>query len=542
MFHAYYDLGCSPPTFDVVSFLCEVERERLARAEEEVTIHIIPGPKNGFRDDGFWPFDAEERRKMLTNVVCPLVRMLPSASVEIDTDRPGEGFGLNESRYGLPYQVRACADGVRPLRATPPEAYSGPRREPYVTVTLREAEHWPQRNSRLSEWLKAASHFRECGYQVIFVRDTLNAIDEIPGESASPFAARSIACRGMLYSGAALNMGVASGPMSMALAMDVPTLMFRPTCEGLAPQFSASAFFNAGVPPGGQFPGMPKHQRLVWCEDTTEAIVAAFNAFMAGEDTAPRVTVLANTSVETMMEHTRLAMARGLPPVTPQSAHERDGVLIGGGPSLVDTLGDIRSRQRDGQQIFALNGTLGFLLDHGIEPDFQVILDPRAQNAGFIRPGRTRLLLASQCHPDVFDAAQGRDVGLWHHALPELRDEFQAEWSVMGAGTVGITALGLLFMIGYRKLHLYGYDSSDREDTTHAYEQTKTAAEGLKMIVWVGDQQFLTRPGMYMQATCFETYANLLSSLDCEITVHGDGLLPAIAHVMARQRQTQGEC
>ena len=249
------------------------------------------------------------------------------------------------------------------------------------------------------------------------------------------------------------------------------------------------------------------------------------------------VHALSNTEDATIFENVRINSRRGLSEVAPADAHAGHAVLIGGGPSLEWSLPEIERRQQDGQTLFALNGTAKFLLDHGIMADYTVILDPRAENARFVEiPVTLGHLLASQCHPAVFERADAQKTWLWHFATPGI-DEHLPQQSpsppLMGGGlTVGLTAMALVFAMGYRKIHLYGYDSSDRDGEAHAYPQAEAAPEKKRVEVWCGSRKFISGIAMYAQAEAFPRWANMLAEAGAVITVHGDGLLPTVARHM----------
>jgi hypothetical protein len=64
----------------------------------------------------------------------------------------------------------------------------------------------------------------------------------------------------------------------------------------------------------------------------------------------------------------------------------------------------------------------------------------------------------------------------------------------------------LAFAKGYRKIHLYGFDSSYREDTHHAYMQNLNDGD-LVVDVLAGDKRFRATPWMVQQAEEFCTLA-----------------------------------
>jgi hypothetical protein len=212
---------------------------------------------------------------MLHNVCAPLCRLLPSVSdvrVERERRRGVSGFGVAPQRlYGFQEYVSAYRRGVRPLRFVPHQPDAG-----LITITLREASHWPARNSDVAAWIAAAKTLRdELGARVVFVRDTAKASEPVPDFETDVAAALDIDARAELYARAALNLGVSNGPIWMCLAMDAPTIVFRPVDDAVGLAFSTRHLRYCGVPEGGQLPGAPAWHRLVWERETAAAIVQA---------------------------------------------------------------------------------------------------------------------------------------------------------------------------------------------------------------------------------------------------------------------------
>lgn len=272
MNQACYDLAHNPPTFDAVAFIVQVVEQF---GTEPVAINIAHGPVEGFRNDNVWPQSIGKRERLYAQILVPLFQMLPSVRIIRHDSR--EGWGKNE--YTIPWKhfVRCNSKGIRPLQ---PRAHvpTDPR---LVTITLREADHWPQRNSNVPEWLLAARVIREMGYRVVFIRDTKFATDSFDEFPVSWRAATDLHARGALYRAATCNMFVSNGPAWLAMACDAPTLVFRPTCEDLGSCYDSNWFRECGVEPGGQFPNTAKHHRLIWAADTRDTIISAFEDFIA---------------------------------------------------------------------------------------------------------------------------------------------------------------------------------------------------------------------------------------------------------------------
>lgn len=241
--------------------------------------------------------------------------------------------------------------------------------------------------------------------------------------------------------------------------------------------------------------------------------------------------VVGNMPREKRFANVEINSARpNVPWVKEVPAHDEHAVLVGGGPSAADFLIEIRNRATQGQDIFALNGAASWLAQHGLIPECQVIFDARAQNRRFVRPiAAHQFLIASQCDPVIFDILADEDVRLFHHDEDGIRDHFRGNTILIGGGvTVGLTAMVLVYALGYRRLHLYGYDSSDRDGASHAYSQDEAGPENERRQVWVGRKMFSVSQGMYAQAMAFPQVAQALIDRGCTITVHGSGLLPEI--------------
>jgi hypothetical protein len=279
----FYDLACCPPTYDAISALCRAEAERRRLGAEIIEIEILPGPVGGFRSDNLWPRSVDERSRMLRNVLLPLCHLLPNVSITLHPFRPPgvHGIGIGQKLYGLPELVATYARDIRPLRPV-----SEVTRGPMITITLRECEHWPERNSNVPEWLEAGRRLKAMGHVVVFVRDTLRADEDLPGATVIPAASKSLYCRADLYASAALNLFVSNGPAWLSMAMDLPTMIFRPGDEKLGRAFGRRHHEASGLKWGGQMPNSPDYQRLVWQDDTADNIVNGVDSFMADNLTA----------------------------------------------------------------------------------------------------------------------------------------------------------------------------------------------------------------------------------------------------------------
>lgn len=207
--------------------------------------------------------------------------------------------------------------------------------------------------------------------------------------------------------------------------------------------------------------------------------------------------------------------------------------IIGGGPSLLDKLPEIAWRQSIGQAVWALNGAAETMTRNGIRIDAHVILDARPENANFLNGYAREYLIASQCAPEVLDRIDPQFVTLWHPHIDGMQDllagfDDRPIHLIGGGTTVGMLAMSLAFLRGYRKIHLYGIDSCYRGDEHHAFPQSMNDGERILDVMFEG-QKYRCAPWMAGQADEFQALAGYMMGEGAIITAHGDGLIQAIA-------------
>jgi len=264
-----------------------------------------------------------------------------------------------------------------------------------------------------------------------------------------------------------------------------------------------------------------------------QVVVARIRNPDASGDLELLVEVVCNTTDETINANIKTNAARdevqwlGFSP-----EHDRVAVVVGGGPSAADHLDDIARLKRDGATIIALNAASIWLRGHGIVPDIQCMIDARPENMGLLDRQAPLHLLASQVHPALVDAV-GRPI-LMHLMTPLVEDQLPAErrergdYALLGGGFgVGNTAICAAYVMGYRTLHCFGFDSSHRSGASHAYDQPLNAGDPLIDTEWAG-VCYTSSLAMRAHAERFQVIARSLQGMGCVVHVHGDGLLPAM--------------
>lgn len=245
------------------------------------------------------------------------------------------------------------------------------------------------------------------------------------------------------------------------------------------------------------------------------------------------IELVPQVSPEQMVENMRSALARGLPELRWCKPHEFTLAIASGGPSLEDTYKELNG------DIAAVNGSLGFLLERDIVPVFCGVLDANEHMTDIVAADpRVRYLVASNCHPSLFDKLLGAGCKVWlWHTTPASVGSLEAEtvlkearpetWQMIGGGcSIGLRLINIGYVLGYRDFHLHGLDSSFRDRRTHAYADRRFGD-------WVDQNRIMingypTSINYMQQVTDFAGLLNRFAEPDidpCEFQVFGDGLL-----------------
>lgn len=305
------------------------------------------------------------------------------------------------------------------------------------------------------------------------------------------------------------------------LQIKFPGLFVSYKATGGQPPQSASVVFFHGHP-------RPHEVTAGWVPEV----------WKIGGITRAQLDSVCNTGGDRLLENVRASCKCDLAWLEVERPHDGHAVIVGGGPSLASTFDELAWRQSIGQTVWALNGSAEWLNERGVTPDFHVLVDARPENARFVaRPEQDTLyLVGSQCDGSLFKALDSHDIMLWHSGAPGIADLLKVEprpVNLIGGGsTVGLQAIALAYAMGYRKIHLYGFDSSLKDDAHHAYDQPLNNGDFVVDAI-AGDRKFRSTAWMVQQTEEFCRLATELANDGVTITVHGDGLLPHVARCMA---------
>ena len=242
-----------------------------------------------------------------------------------------------------------------------------------------------------------------------------------------------------------------------------------------------------------------------------------------------------NTAPDVIRDQFKTNIKRYLPYLVESGEiKEKPIAIVCGGPSLERRWEELKDFPGE---ILACNGAYKFLINRDIVPSYFMLLDCRRENIGFLdyTASSTTYFIAAQCHPLIFDelSRNNKSTYMYFTNLPDIKellgDRLKTEkFTVLGGvvGTVGIKAMSMAHALGYRDMHLYGYDSSYEDDSHHAYEQAMNDAV-TKIEVFIDHKKYITSASFAHQAQEFPGWAGDLTKFHgCNIELHCDGLLP----------------
>ena len=214
-------------------------------------------------------------------------------------------------------------------------------------------------------------------------------------------------------------------------------------------------------------------------------------------------TAICNTSESELRGNERASRLLDLPEVgSIGNASERLAV-VGGGPSValfVDELKDFPG------EVWAINSAFHWCLSKGIDATFYSI--DAKEIVSCMAQGARRAVLSYRCHPLTFSACDGLiEVYSGPHFGPS------------SAATAPMVAV----QRGHKRVTFYGC-GSDYPDETGGPTPSPHQYEG-KMLVRANGQDFLTNPGLIMQA---ELLAEVIREAPVVFDERGGGLLAAL--------------
>lgn len=245
------------------------------------------------------------------------------------------------------------------------------------------------------------------------------------------------------------------------------------------------------------------------------------------------------------LEHIKAACERGLEDFGPSPAHDKEVCIVGSGPSVKKQVKKIRKMKEKGAMVLAIKGAHDFLIENNIIPHAALAVDPQTHIVRCFRKklpeghlNRPVYLIASQCHPEVFDFLSDQRVILWHLLATSSAEFLGGKLQVGGGSTSGSRGIVLAWLMGFRKMHLFGFDSClDGEGDSKLRKITGERwggeeKEKVMELVCEG-KTFYADPAMAAQANEIQDVIRMLEG--SKIKAHGKGLIQTIVESNARK-------
>ena len=239
--------------------------------------------------------------------------------------------------------------------------------------------------------------------------------------------------------------------------------------------------------------------------------------------------VVCNTTDELVEKNIRENSSKDLKWLASEKEHLGTAVLVGGGPSIEDHIDDIRDMQKSGATIFAMNAASQWCRQNDIEVDYQCIADAKEESSGLVDPHANHHIIGSQVHAKTMDAVN--DPIVWHLGIANIESMLPEEkvkkggYVILGGGAaVGNSSMCVAYAMGFRDLHVFGFDSCHKDGKSHAYTQMMNVVIPTMKTKW-GGRKFTCSVAMKAQAEKFQFTAKHLKDAGCHINVYGDGLL-----------------
>ena len=211
-------------------------------------------------------------------------------------------------------------------------------------------------------------------------------------------------------------------------------------------------------------------------------------------------------------------MKHGFPRLKLKPLKEGALSVVGYGPSLNETWDKIT------HPCISTSGAHDFLIERGFIPDFHAQMDGRDHQVKFLqKPHKDVIyLMASICAECIWEALKGHKVLLWHncngqHVVDWIGRNDPGGMLFTGGSNIGLSAIHLGGVMGYRKFRIFGFDGNYRGDGRHASKHPDPEPQKkIKRGRWFTSPQ--------MSNACDEFVA-LARNKEIELDVFGTSLL-----------------
>ena len=178
------------------------------------------------------------------------------------------------------------------------------------------------------------------------------------------------------------------------------------------------------------------------------------------------------TAVSTEQRHLymKTALKTGLPRIKSTKIDEEASIsIVCYGPSLKDTWEEIK------RPMITMSGSLKFLTERGVIPEYHIDMDPRQHKTRHINPPipGVNYLMASCCHPDTWNILKYQKVTLWHLWCAKETEDWMSfndpgELLIRSGSHIGAGAFQIGGLLGFRHFEIHGMDGSFKNGERHA--------------------------------------------------------------------------
>ena len=227
----------------------------------------------------------------------------------------------------------------------------------------------------------------------------------------------------------------------------------------------------------------------------------------------------------TRHEQMRIAINKGFPRLEATPIDEEQSIsIVCYGPSLADTWQELK------HPIISVSGALHFLAERGVIPDYHVDCDPRPHKVKHIEPpvNGVHYIMGSCCPPQTWDILKDQKVTIVHFYMSEETERFleyndPGELLVRPGSTVGMAAIHVAGLLGYRHFEIHGMDGSIRDGKRHAGAHYGHSQGG---ITW--DAGCVTYQTSQIMANACAEIINTCKMFPIFPVFHGQGLQQAL--------------
>lgn len=174
-------------------------------------------------------------------------------------------------------------------------------------------------------------------------------------------------------------------------------------------------------------------------------------------------------TLEAELRQIEIAVKQGFSRLTLQPLKDEWLSVVGYGPSLNETWDQVT------HPCISTSGAHDFLISKGFIPDYHAQCDGRDHQVDFLRypEEETTYLMASVCHPGVWERLKNHKVLLWHnchgeHVIEWIGKNDPGGLLVAGGSNIGLSSIHLGGILGYRKFKIFGFDGNYRGKHRHA--------------------------------------------------------------------------